>query len=401
MIVSSTPEGFPKLGARDTVALDNSLEVDLLSLANFQAFPDLDPNEAPLPLDLSAKSTDSHPNCRNSSAENTQSRRNKKKTSRTAQYEETFEEQQENVPPKRRHLEEHHQSRQRHRDSEHHHRHPSANSTNNMAKTSTRAQQAAAKSSATAAKSAATAPRYTTKKRSKDGITVEYTAAKRGGKSRKVDSDEESRDLNDENYDNNFDDQFEDSDDELGEDFDSILQTLPPKKRKVMQRQMEAINNQQKDLKVEVEVATARATAEKQIQSKGMKKSIKDVVKTWLIRTCRFITTGSDLENATNFVFSKIDLEKTGVPLTEQQKANRNATYRQRVSQALCGRRNYHQQQLRLAALAYGLGEEDVPDGEEEEDDATTLDDTAVVAAPKGAERPLFTVEMMTKCATR
>ena len=202
------------------------------------------------------------------------------------------------------------------------------------------------------------------------------------------------------------DEDFDSEEDEGGDRFDAevqeVLKSLPADQRATMQRQMASYNNTQKDLETKVDDAVARAGAQMQVQSEEIVKAIEWVVKTWLLRTCKFITTEEDLTKATDYVFTKT-IHKIPVPTSVQDAANRNFTYRTIVSKKLCTRRSYHQSELRKAALRWGKGMAEPGEKAEVDDDATTLgeEENTPTIGTTLVERPLFSMEMMIKCATR
>ena len=189
----------------------------------------------------------------------------------------------------------------------------------------------------------------------------------------------------------------EPADDE--EELDTIMQSLTPEQREAMTRRMKSINNKHKHLEDEVAEAEARASAQKQIENAGICQAIDRCVKTFLFRTCKFITNDSDLDLATSFVLTKLIGDMKADKWTKQEIANWKATYRSVVSKKLCGRRNYVQQELRKAALQWGkgLGEINTDEDDENED----ADDADPTEADPIVPRELFTTEMMLKCATR
>ena len=220
----------------------------------------------------------------------------------------------------------------------------------------------------------------------------------------KEDEDNESLDPNDPEYQV----ELEEPEEDLEED-EAVMQTLTAPQRAALQRKLASINNKQKDLKEEVAVATARASAQKQLENNDTIKAIDIVVKTFLWRTCKFLTCEEDLDAATGFVFSKMINDLQATDWSKQQIANWKLTYRGWVSKKLCSRRNYVQQELRKAAIAWGKGmgdidaddeattDENPDDNEEEEGEGGADTDALAILVP----RDLFTLEMITKCATR
>ena len=398
VITASTPEGFPRLGAVDTLPLDPNLyHLALGSPSKFEPFDDMDVNEEPLPANLPAKSRDSHPNRHHSSSERKKNHP-KQRSSHSLRREESYESADENLDPNRReHLGNLHDSRQRHRDQEYQERYQPASPTNmgSGSRNKRVATQAAGSS---------------TSKRRKNELPSTTAANRRKSGRNKVDNDDDSLDPQDPAFDPNLEDSY-DSDGEVTE----VLQKLGPKERKVLQQKLASCNSKQKELQVEVQVAAARAGAQLQMQSKETVEVVEKCVKTWLWRTCKIVTTIPDLEAATRFVFSKVVGELNARNFTEQEKANWVHTYQSVVSGALCTRRNYVQQELRKAALAYGSGEKDSDEpAVVDDDDATTTsgskadddngeeeEEKAPAALAPLVPRDLFTPEMMLKCATR